>query len=190
LEASLALLDDEIGTLRVQRDKELPLAVKCQRAVRDRDNALAKTRATAEEMAKNEDLINKLLRRQQELVERMAVQQKKADDLAQRASELSVALAQAGCPTMPAAPLPPPPSAGHSVADQEAELPDAPMLTAQETAEAEAYLARLDQEWQTAVRPGAALAEPAAKKLNTMGVAPPSAAPLSSSGSAASDAGL
>jgi hypothetical protein len=64
------------------------------------------------------------------------------------------------------------------------------MLTAQETAEAEAYLARLDQEWQSAVRPGEALAEPAAKKLNTTGIAPPSATPLSSAGSMGSDAGL
>jgi hypothetical protein len=183
----LALLDDEIGTLRLQRDKELPLAVKCQRAVRDRDLALAKTRATADEMAKTEVLINKLLRRQQELVERMALQQKKADDLAQRASALSVALAQAGCPPAPSA-SPPPPPAG--TPDDGLELPDAPMLTPQETAEAEAYLARLDQEWQAAVRPGEALAEPAAKKHNTTGIAPPSAAPLSASGSMGSDAGL
>jgi hypothetical protein len=38
------------------------------------------------------------------------------------------------------------------------------MLSEQETAEAEAYLARLDQEWQASVRPGDALLEPAAKQ--------------------------
>jgi hypothetical protein len=38
------------------------------------------------------------------------------------------------------------------------------VLSEQETAEAETYFARLDQEWRASVRPGEALSEPAAKQ--------------------------
>jgi hypothetical protein len=146
LEAGLAVLDGEISTMRQQGDRDLPLAVKCHRAVRDRDQALPKTRATADEMARTETLLNKLLCRQQELVERMAVQQHKADELARRASELSVALAQSGLPVPAAAVVTgstpsglPAPSTAPAPAPPGTEPgPDAKMLTEQETAEAEA----------------------------------------------------
>jgi hypothetical protein len=93
LVASLQLLEHDIAGLRAQRTAALPASVLADRAVRDRDAQMAKTKKTAHLLAKTDELLTKLHARKLELTRQLAEQQAKSDRLAAEASVLAARVA-------------------------------------------------------------------------------------------------
>jgi hypothetical protein len=130
LTASLQLLEQDMGNLRAQRKASLPTPVLADRAVRARDEQMAKTKRTAQMLTKTDELILKLQARKLELTKQLGEQQAKSDRLAAEASVLAAKVA-AEAMSPPAQPSPLPRASVDPHARQELPADDADPLQAE-----------------------------------------------------------
>jgi hypothetical protein len=163
LVASLQLLEHDIAGLRAQRTAALPASVLADRAVRDRDAQMAKTKKTAHLLAKTDELLTKLQARKLELTRQLAEQQTKSDRLAAEASILAARVAaEALAPSQ--ATFAPPPAPPHSGGGMENANSDDPYL--EELAALDELMATADAEGSSGVarKPSGDSILPAAKR--------------------------
>jgi outer membrane murein-binding lipoprotein Lpp len=131
LTASLQLLEQDMGNLRAQRKAALPTPVLADRAVRARDEQMAKTKRTAQMLTKTDELILKLQARKLELTKQLGEQQAKSDRLAAEASVLAAKVAAEAMSSPPQQLPPPPPVAVDSHVAQELPADEADPLQAE-----------------------------------------------------------
>jgi hypothetical protein len=117
LSASSVILEQEMATLRAQRTAALPTATLAERAVRDRDAQMAKTKKTATMLSRTDLLIEKLQVRKLELTKQLAEQQAKSDRLAAEASALAAKVAAEALAPKPSPQPRPPPSEADDMED-------------------------------------------------------------------------